>query len=346
MLAIVEVRKVRRMTMKSTVIKVFASLLGGLTVFLISAYVFQFAMGTTEAKLSMEEAKDLASEQFPGTVTEVAYENGKYEIEIETDLQSFDLVIDASTGEILYLEEKGQKTAQLTEAARDDLNNESSINMSEKAVGQEITQDAGELPSGVIDPSNASLETNNDGAVPEIEVNDETELTKDAPETNKSQTLPNNAASDVAKEVVRNTPAVMINRAQARQIARDKTNNAKVIDIELETDDGVTYYSIELENDTHEFEVEIDAYTGRLIVMEMEKLDDNKRTKDVILSREAIIQLINKEYQGYRIVKIELDDDDGRKVYEIELKSNKYEIELEIEAMTGKVLSFDKELDD
>lgn len=331
--------------MKSTIIKVLASLFGGLTVFLISAYLFQYAMGTAEAKMSIEEAQALASEQFPGTVTEVAYENGKYEIEIETDLQSFDLVIDATTGEILYLEEKDQKTAQLTDVAGDDVNSDMSINNSEKLVGEKATQETTELLPEVKDPSNASAQANNDEFSPGIQVNDDTKIKADIQETNKPDAIQNDASSDVAKEVVSNTPAVMINRAQARQIARDKTNNAKVKDIELETDDNVTYYSIELENDTHEFEVEIDAYTGRLIVLEMEKIDDNKRTKEVILSREAIIQLINKKYQGYRIVKIELEDDDGRNIYEVELKSNKYEIELEIEATTGKVLSFDKELD-
>ena len=316
-------------------VKVIGSLIGGLTVFFVSAYVFQFAMGTTEAKMSIEEIEALASERFPGEVVEVEYDDDTYEIEIKTETQSFELVLDAISGEILYLEEKNQVIA-----TSDDVD----VN-ADQTSEQTTTDDTTEASSDDDNQAGEVTDTTND---------DTNEQTTDAVETtppsttddDNAKSIPNDKASDVAKEAVANTPAVMINQGQARKIAREKANNAKVIEIELEEDDGATYYQVELENATHEFEVEIDAFTGKVLIIEMEQRDDQEQAKSQVMSRAAIEQLINKNYSDFRIEKIELDDDDGQMIYEIELKAGRTEIEMELDAVTGDVLDFDKEVED
>ena len=326
--------------MKSTMVKVIGSLIGGLTVFFVSAYVFQFAMGTTEAKMSIEEIEALASERFPGEVVEVEYDDNTYEIEIKTETQSFELVLDATSGEILYLEKKNQVVA-----TTDDVDVKA-----DQTSGQTTTDDTTETSSD--DDNQAGEATDTTDA--DITNDDTNEQITDAVETTPPSTtddknaksIPNDKASDVAKEAVANTPAVMINQGQAQKIAREKTNNAKVTEIELEEDDGTTYYQVELENATHEFEVEIDAFTGKVLIIEMEQRDDQKQTKSQVMSRAAIEQLINKNYSDFRIEKIELDDDDGQMIYEIELKAGRTEIEMEVDAVTGDVLDFDKEVED
>ena len=326
--------------MKSTMVKVIGSLIGGLTVFFVSAYVFQFAIGTTEAKMSIEEIEALASERFPGEVVEVEYDDNTYEIEIKTETQSFELVLDAISGEILYLEEKNQVVATTDDVdVKADQTSEQTTTDDTNETSSDDDNQAGEVTD------TTETDTTND---------DTNEQTTDAVETTPPSTtddedpksIPNDKASDVAKEAVANTPAVMINQGQARKIAREKANNAKVIEIELEEDDGATYYQVELENDTHEFEVEIDAFTGKVLIIEMEQRDDQKQAKSQVMSRAAIEQLINKSYANYRIDKIELDDDDGQMIYEIELKAGRTEIEMELDAVTGDVLDFDKEVDD
>lgn len=326
--------------MKSTMVKVIGSLIGGLTVFFVSAYVFQFAIGTTEAKMSIEEIKALASERFPGEVVEVEYDDDTYEIEIKTETQSFELVLDATSGEILYLEEKNQVVA-----TTDDVDVKA-----DQTSEQTTTDDTTETSTNDEKQAGKATDTTNAD-----KTNDDTnEQTTDAVETTPPSTtdnenaksIPNDKASDVAKKAVANTPAVMINQGQAQKIAREKTNNAKVTEIELEEDDGTTYYQVELENATHEFEVEIDAFTGKVLIIEMEQRDDQKQAKSQVMSRAAIEQLINKSYANYRIDKIELDDDDGQMIYEIELTSGRTEIEMEVDAVTGDVLDFDKEVED
>ena len=316
-------------------VKVIGSLIGGLTVFFVSAYVFQFAMGTTEAKMSIEEIEALASERFPGEVVEVEYDDDTYEIEIKTETQSFELVLDAISGEILYLEEKNQVIA-----TSDDVD----VN-ADQTSEQTTTDDTTEASSDDDNQAGEVTDTTNDDTNEQI--TDAVETTPPSTtDDDNAKSIPNDKASDVAKEAVANTPAVMINQGQARKIAREKANNAKVIEIELEEDDGATYYQVELENDTHEFEVEIDAFTGKVLIIEMEQRDDQEQAKSQVMSRAAIEQLINKNYSDFRIEKIELDDDDGQMIYEIELKAGRTEIEMELDAVTGDVLDFDKEVED
>ena len=47
---------------------------------------------------------------------------------------------------------------------------------------------------------------------------------------------------------------------------------------------------------------------------------------------------------GATVVKVEYDKEDG--VYEIELKKDGYEYDIKVHAKSGKILEFEKELDD
>jgi uncharacterized membrane protein YkoI len=63
-----------------------------------------------------------------------------------------------------------------------------------------------------------------------------------------------------------------------------------------------------------------------------------------IRSLESVLEEIRRDYPG-RIIEIELDDDDGRYTYEIELIDEQGVVwDLEIEARTGKLL--EKKQDD
>ena len=70
----------------------------------------------------------------------------------------------------------------------------------------------------------------------------------------------------------------------------------------------------------------------------------SERTSKYITSKEAIAIAL-KQTPG-TVTDVELDDDDGRAYYEIEIEDGKYEYEYEIDAVTGKILDFEKDRDD
>ena len=74
------------------------------------------------------------------------------------------------------------------------------------------------------------------------------------------------------------------------------------------------------------------------------KPDTNKKAKNYITAKEAIAIAL-KQTPG-TVKEVELDKDDGRAYFEIEIKDGKYEYEYEIDAVTGKILDFEKDRED
>ncbi|MDG5789845.1 PepSY domain-containing protein [Evansella sp. AB-P1] len=129
----------------------------------------------------------------------------------------------------------------------------------------------------------------------------------------------------------------------AKRIATEKVDGI-VKEIELESDDGIVYYEIEMMTPQGEAELEINAFTGEIISFSMDKkkstgfqFDGN--TSSVIGIVEAK-RIANERVTG-TIKEIELDHDDGRLYYEIEMKTSRGEVEIEIDARTGEIISIE-----
>ncbi len=138
----------------------------------------------------------------------------------------------------------------------------------------------------------------------------------------------------------------------------------------LTTDDGVKVYEIEFNCNGYEYDVEVNASTGKVTDFDKERIDkyddDYKKpaettkkpvettkkpaaaetyigkdkAKTIALNRAGVSA---SEIKGY---KCEFDKDDGVAVYEIEFKVGKYEYSAEINAKTGAIIDFEKEIDD
>lgn len=63
------------------------------------------------------------------------------------------------------------------------------------------------------------------------------------------------------------------------------------------------------------------------------------------LTNEEARELALKEYPGF-VTQFELDYDNGRFVYEMDIKGNKVEYELDMDAETGEVIKLEEERDD
>jgi len=76
------------------------------------------------------------------------------------------------------------------------------------------------------------------------------------------------------------------------------------------------------------------------ILKNMETTSSKTKLISEAKAKEIALGLVNGE-----IIKFELDEDDGRLEYEIEILANGYKYEIEMDAYTGDILDFDKDDD-
>lgn len=152
-------------------------------------------------------------------------------------------------------------------------------------------------------------------------------------------------------------------------------------ELELEKKDRVNFYEVEVVLEGKAYELKIHADTGDVLKLEekvastegvtesekgitdrktddtsVKNNDDQKGTEDVSNTKNATPKqtVINSDeaknialenFEG-SIVKLELDDDDNRYSYEIEIVNGNRKAEIEIDAYTGKVIVLEIETAD
>ena len=159
-------------------------------------------------------------------------------------------------------------------------------------------------------------------------------------------------------------PAMPIGTDKAVDIAAaafGKASTAKMAysAVDPELDESPAHYEVEIRSQTgEEFEYKVDAYTGAILESKREAADGTEvpvvqpsnpaasgdigyaKAKSVALNHAGVSE--NKAYD----MEIELDDEDGTLVYEVEFKSGGMEYSYEINAATGAILKHETELDD
>jgi len=149
--------------------------------------------------------------------------------------------------------------------------------------------------------------------------------------------------------------------AQAKEAAL-KATEGKVDDVDLERRNGQTFYEVEIDKKgSNDVVVRLDAYTGKILaVVDDEDYDDDDdyngtvagtssnqaASKQVKLTETQASNIALKQVTGGKVTEIELDHDNGRYVYEVELRTANGEADVDVDANTGKVLSFDQDFDD
>ncbi|MFD0958235.1 PepSY domain-containing protein [Paenibacillus chungangensis] len=185
-------------------------------------------------------------------------------------------------------------------------------------------------------------------------------------------------AVQVASQEGNGTADKLIGKEKAKQLAL-KIVNGKVESVELEDEGDRLYYEVEIERAGTEIEVMIDAYSGKSLGTKVDddqddnddRDDDNDNRDDAndrddkqSVQQEKKAEPVKKAavaskavtaeqaaaiaaaHVGGTIIEVERDEDDGRIVYEVELKINGGTAEVEVAAATGKILEVDKDLDD
>lgn len=148
-----------------------------------------------------------------------------------------------------------------------------------------------------------------------------------------------------------------IGNEAAKQIALKHaglTENAvRFVHAHLELDDGSWKYDVEFHKDSSEYDYDIDALTGEILSFDQDAEYDQRGVGRSIgngqITEEQAKQ-IALEYAGVderdaQHLKIEIDHDHGRGEYEVEWNVGRTEYSCDVDADTGSILSFEKELD-
>ena len=143
----------------------------------------------------------------------------------------------------------------------------------------------------------------------------------------------------------------------AEQYAGTTALDSVTAEVDSELDEFPAHYEVELHTAWGEFEYLVDAYTGKVLSGQKDLLTTapvgdetakptaptgdigHAKAKSIALNHAGVSE--NKAYD----MEIELDDEDGTLVYEVEFKFGGMEYSYEINAATGAILKHEAELD-
>ena len=153
-------------------------------------------------------------------------------------------------------------------------------------------------------------------------------------------------------------PAMPIGKDKALSIAaaafsRDLADGIRYSEVDAELDESPAQYEVEITGQKgEEIEYKIDAYTGTILESKRETEDKasaaqptssgdigHAKAKSIALNHAGVSE--SKAYD----MEIELDEEDGMLVYEVEFKSGGMEYSYEINAATGAIVEQEAELD-
>ena len=148
----------------------------------------------------------------------------------------------------------------------------------------------------------------------------------------------------------------------AEQYAGTTALDSVTVEVDSELDESPAHYEVELHTARGEFEYLVDAYTGKVLSGQKDVLAavstpnvnvtakpsapsggtdiGHAKAKSIALDHAGV-----SENQAYDM-DVELDNEDGTLVYEVEFKSGSMEYSYEINAATGAILKHEAELDD
>lgn len=181
---------------------------------------------------------------------------------------------------------------------------------------------------------------------PKEAVTSETDSADTAAETTDSQK--DKAANETQ------TSGSVISEEEAKNIALKDAGltEEKIsgIRIKLETDDGVQEYEVDFYADNKEYDYDIDAVSGEILSKDMD-IDEDFQWKTSSSSSGAKIseakakKIALKKVSGAteKDIRLHLDNDDGKKIYEGSIIYNEREYDFEIDANSGTILEWEEE---
>jgi uncharacterized membrane protein YkoI len=196
---------------------------------------FQSGIVNAEPKLSKDDIRNQVTSQYPGTISEL-------ELERAANIYEVEVVVEGKEYELKIDGDTGDV-----------------LKLEEKVIG---VRDVAEDDKVVADRNNNGNTDDDQNpkttAQPPVNNNDQGGKTTKNDDTNKTV---------APKQTV-------ISHEEAKKIALSNFAGT-IVELELDDNDNYHTYEIEIVNGNKKAEIEIDAYTGKVIVLEIETEDDD-----------------------------------------------------------------------
>lgn len=171
------------------------------------------------------------------------------------------------------------------------------------------------------------------------------------------------AASSVGQEVSGANSGDEITEEQAKEIGLKHAglSEAEVVfaRVNLDRENGRKVYDVEFHKDSAEYDYEIDAKNGDILsydydaesygassqVDSSQSVGNNDGYIGEAAAKEAALGHAGLAESEVTINHVKLDREDGREVYEVEFWKDRTEYDYEIDAASGEILSYDKDME-
>jgi uncharacterized membrane protein YkoI len=132
----------------------------------------------------------------------------------------------------------------------------------------------------------------------------------------------------------------------AKTIALTKVPG-KVRKVELEHKKGISYYEVNINKNNQEFDVYIEAYTGKVLKVKLDDKGHEKKTNVITtttpsssitaITLDQAINIAEKHVNG-KLIKVEKETEHGLLVYKVELKTTNGKTDVYVQPSTGKIV--------
>lgn len=137
-----------------------------------------------------------------------------------------------------------------------------------------------------------------------------------------------------------------LSKASIKSKARKAVKGASVTSVRLSIDDGLSEYKVVLKKGNRQYKLLYNAKNGKLLEYEWKLTASNSGSSSKYIGSSKAQSIALKKVPGATVLKAEFDNDDGIPVYEIELRKGVYEYDIKIDARSGNILEYEKDIDD
>ncbi len=140
----------------------------------------------------------------------------------------------------------------------------------------------------------------------------------------------------------------MITAAEAKEIALELYPGT-IVSFEFDNDGRKPHYDIDIASESEQVDIEVDAVSSKAVIKEREALGKDKDDKDQAaaaknakISQDDAVKIAQAQFNG-ELHEIDIDKDNNRFVYDVELRSATEKAEFEIDMQTGEIVKFETE---